>query len=442
MTLGEVAVRLMLVLVLVLANGFFVASEFALVGVRKSRVVTLAESGQKRAKTLVRVLSHLDAYISATQLGITLASLALGWIGEETLSHLFEPLFTAILPGGMAVAAAHTAAVALAFGLITFLHIVLGELAPKTLALERAEATAMWVARPMELFYKAFKGPIWLLNKAGNIVVRAFGLHLSAEHAASYTEDELRYLIDVSHKGGHLNADERELLHNVFEFASETVRDCMIPRHLVTTAPATATVEEASALFDESGFSRIPMLESDDSVVGVLHEKDVSKALRASASADSLARDLVRSAIFLPTVAQLDYTLSRMKQTGTHMAVVVDEHGSFEGIATLEDVLEELVGEIRDEFDEGADEPIRSEPDGSHVIDATIPVRVLNRKLGLSIPESPHYNTLAGFLLSRTGTLLKEGRVVVYDGARFVAEKVRGTRIISVRLARGKDKPA
>jgi CBS domain containing-hemolysin-like protein len=434
-TWGEYAVRLALVLLLVLANGFFVASEFALVGVRRSRVTTLAATGERRAKTLLRVINHLDAYISATQLGITLASLALGWVGEETLAHIFQPFFAAVLPGGAASAAAHTAAIATAFGMITFLHIVLGELAPKTLALERAEATALRVARPMELFYKVFKGPIWLLNKAGNVVVRAFGLKLSAEHAASYTEEELRYLIDVSHKGGHLNAEERELLHNVFEFAGETVRDCMIPRHLVTTAPASASLADLSDVFDESGFSRIPVVASDGSVVGVAHGKDVAKALRAGLP--TTGGEVARPAMFLPTSAQLDYTLSQMKRTGNHMAIVVDEHGTFEGIATLEDVLEEIVGEIRDEFDEGLDEPIRREPDGTTLVDATLPIRVLNRRLGLSLPESPHYNTLAGFLLSRTGTLLKEGRVVAYEGARFVAEKVRGTRIVTVRIVPG-----
>lgn len=438
----EYAIRLVLILLLVLANGFFVASEFALVGVRTSRVAMLIESGHKRAKTLLRVLSHLDAYISATQLGITLASLALGWVGEATLSHLFEPVMTRVLPEPAATAAAHSAAVAIAFGTITFLHIVLGELAPKTLALERAEAVALLVARPMELFYKIFKGPIWLLNKAGNVVVRAFGLKMRAEHAASYTGDELRILIDLSHKGGHLNERERELLQNVFEFAGETVRDCMIPRHMVTTAPAGMLVADLAALFDETGFSRLPVIDpAADKVLGIAHGKDVTKAHREGALTTAVG--VMREAMFLPPSAQLDYTLSRMKRLGSHMAIVVDEHGSFEGIVTLEDVLEEIVGEIRDEFDEGLDDPIRERADGVFEIDAMIPVRVLNRRLGLKVPESPHYNTLAGFMLAQAGTLLKEGREVPHEEGRFVAEKVRGTRIITVRYEReGEAEPA
>jgi CBS domain containing-hemolysin-like protein len=202
-SLLTVLFKLAVVLLLVLANAFFVASEFSLVSVRRSRVGTLVAEGSRRARTLLRVIDHLDAYISATQLGITLASLGLGWIGEQTLAAMFTPVFQFLLPGAASEIAAHSVAVAVAFAMITFLHIVLGELAPKTLALERAESVALAVARPMEIFYRVFKAPIWLLNRSGSLILRWLGFKSSAEHTAVYTEEELRQLVGLSHKSGH-----------------------------------------------------------------------------------------------------------------------------------------------------------------------------------------------------------------------------------------------
>ena len=432
----EYALKILLVMALVLANGFFVASEFALVGVRKSRIETLARTGNKRAVRLQRLLGHLDSYISATQFGITLASLALGWVGEETLAHMFEPVAVSLLGDMAGPVAAHTTAIVVAFTIITFLHIVLGELAPKTLALERAEATALAVALPMELFYTAFKAPIWLLNKTGNLVVRFFGLHPSGEHGAAYTEEELRYLVDISHKTGHLNAGERELIHNVFEFAAETVRDCMVPRTEVVAAQADAPVDRLAEMVRETEFSRIPVYDGSlDVVVGVLHGRDVLSA--ALAGREAAARDLARPVVFVPPSAQLDEVLARMKRSGHHMAVVVDEHGGLEGIVTLEDILEELVGEIRDEFDEGVDEPVARQPDGSFVIDASIPIRALNRHVGLDIPESNQYATLAGYLLAEHGAIPRQGTDLVIGEHHFFIENVRRNRIVTVRLRTG-----
>jgi CBS domain containing-hemolysin-like protein len=429
----EFAIRLTGVLLLVIANGFFVASEFALVGVRRTRVDTLARSGNRRATRLKRVLGSLDSYISATQLGITLASLALGWVGEETIAHALEPALERMMPEAFAIAAAETVAIAGAFAIITFLHIVLGELAPKTLALERAEGVALAIAWPMEMFYRAFKAPIWVLNKAGNVVVRAFGLRATAEHTAAYTEEELRYLVDISHKSGHLNEGERELLHNVFEFAAETVRDCMVPRTEVVAAPGEATMAQTVDLFRESEFSRIPVYEGSlDAVAGVLHAREVLAA--ALEGSEATAAEMARPTLFVPPSAQLDEVLSRMKRTGHHLAVVVDEHGGLEGIVTLEDVLEELVGEIRDELDEGEGEPIVRQKDGSHLVDAGVSVRALNRKLGLEIPESPRYATLAGFLLAETGAIPRPGEEVAFGDTRFVVEQVRRNRVLTVRV--------
>jgi len=420
-------------LLLVFANGFFVASEFALVSLRRSRITMLAESGSKRAKGVLRVLDNLGTVISATQLGITISSLALGWIGEDALDHLIAPVLDAVLPASISSAASHTISIAISFVTITYLHIVLGELVPKTLSLEKAETVALYVSRPIELFYTLFKIPIAVLKKSGALVGRVLGLKMAAEHGQTYTEEEIRYLIDASHKGGHLEAGERELIHNVFEFTSETVRDCMIPRTEVAVAPAGGTVSELAALFESTGFSRMPVVEGNlDSIVGVLHGKDVLTALLKGS--DAVARDLMRSVIFVPPSAQLDHVLARMRGTGNHLAIVVDEHGSLEGIVTLEDIIEEIVGEIRDEFDDGSDEPIAAQPDGSFVIDATIPIRALNRRLDLKIPESNRYATLAGFVLSEAGTIPKQGQTIDYSGARFVVESVLRNRVARVRF--------
>lgn len=431
----EYLIRFGIVLLLVAANGFFVASEFALVGVRKTRIETMAKTGNRRAKRLQRVLHALDSYISATQLGITLASLALGWVGEAAFAEIFKSLFLGIFPAPAAAVAAETAAIAMAFTVITVLHIVLGELAPKTLALERTELVALAVAWPMEIFYRTFKAPIWLLNKGGNVVVRLAGLTATAEHAAAYTEEEIRHLVDISHKSGHLNEGERELIHNVFEFAAETVRDCMVPRTGVVVVAADATVPQLIELFQTTEYSRIPVYEgSPDAIVGVLHAKQVLSA--ALKGIETSARALARPTLFLPPSAQLDHVLARMKRTGQHLAVVVDEHGGLEGIITLEDILEEIVGEIRDEFDEGesVDDPVSKQSDGSYLIDAAMPVRAFNRRLDFEIPESNQYATIAGFLLAQAGTIPKQGDAIEHDGNRFVVENIRRNRLVTVRL--------
>lgn len=425
--------RIGLILLLVGLTAFFVAAEFALVGVRKTRIESLARGGSRPAKRLNKQLESLDAYISATQLGITLASLGLGWVGEEALSHMLTDALVSVLPGGVAVTVARTFGIGISFGLITFLLIVLGELAPKTLALQRAESVALVISLPLEIFYKALKFPIWLLTLSGNFVVRLLGFEATAEHSAVYTSDELRQLVDLSHTTGHLNAGERELIHNVFEFAAETVRDCMVGRTAVTVVSIDRPLGELVDLFRSTEYSRIPAYEgSMDGIVGVLHARDVLGA--AVAGGHALPQTLIRPTIFVPPNAQLDEVLARMKRSGHHMAIVVDEHGGFQGIVTLEDILEELVGEIRDEFDDGGEDPVVEQPDGSFIIEASISIRALNKRLGIDMPESTAYVTLAGFLLSESGSIPRQGTELVAAGRRFVVENIRRNRIVSVRM--------
>ncbi len=428
-------VKLTTVLLLVLANGFFVASEFALVGVRKSRVASLVAEGNKRAQTLMRVIEHLDAYISATQLGITLASLALGMIAEATIAHLLTPVFEFILPSSVSAVAAHSVAIGAAFTIITFLHIVLGELAPKTLALERAEAVALAVARPMEIFYKIFKAPIQLLNRSGGLVLRLFGMKASAEHAASYSEEELRHLISLSHKSGHVIEDERRLINNVFDFTEVTVESIMVPRTEIEALDIEVPPLEMLEIFETLGYSRMPVFrDSIDNVLGVILHKDLSRLVRRGG--DVNIEPIIRPPVYIPISVRLNEALTTLRQSSAHMAFVVDEHGGVEGLVTLEDLIEEIVGDISDEHDEVAVRQIEERSEGVYRVNGSLSIRDANRVLELGLPESDSYNTIAGFMMARAGRLLNEGDVVTYNGLRLTVETTSRNRILEAKIER------
>ena len=417
-----------LVFFLVFANGFFVASEFALVGVRRSRIELLAESGNSKAKRLLNLLNNLNGYISATQLGITMASLALGWIGKPVFAYILE----APLRGRVSEVTLHTVAFIVAFTIITFLHIVLGELAPKTLALERAEKVALAISWPMETFYKIFRWPIRLLDWAGIRTVRLFGLQPSGEHAYVYTEDELRHLIDVSQKSGHVAAAERQLIHRVFEFSDVNVSEAMVPRTQILALPVTASLEETREAFRSSGFSRLPVYQNNlDDVVGVLYRKDVDMG-RLDARTFRLS-DLARPPAFIPETVSAGEALKQMQAGRVHFAFVVNEHGGVEGILSLEDLLEEIVGEIDDEFDEETKSQIKRDRE-SFVLDGMLAVRAANQQLGLSLPERGGYTTIAGYLMTRAGRILDVGDEIDHESGTFRVERVDGRRILGVRF--------
>lgn len=421
--------NLVLVVFLVLSNGFFVASEFALVGVRRSRIATLADAGDKKAIRLLGLVDNLNAYISATQLGITLSSLALGWIGEPAIAHLLE----VPLEGRVSETVLHTISFTIAFTIITFLHIVLGELAPKTIALERAEKTALAIALPMQLFYKTFYYPIRLLDWAGTRTVRLLGLHPSSEHASIYTEEELRQLVDISQKSGHVQEEQQQLIHRVFDFAEARVRDAMIPRVSVDVISANATLEEIKTAFRNLGYSRLPVYRDRvDNISGVLFRRDLEPFLESPTGFD--LEKLLHPPLFIPETAKLGSLLRQMQSTRTHLAIVVDEHGGMEGIVTLEDLLEEIVGEIDDEYDEEVRLQIISQTDGTYLLDGMLAIHDANRQLNLNLPENDGYTTLAGFLMAQTGQILEAGETVEYEGVRFTVERMDKRRVRRVRL--------
>jgi CBS domain containing-hemolysin-like protein len=423
-----VALKLGLVLFLVAANGFFVAAEFALVGIRRSRIETLAAAGKGAARRLLRLLNNLNAYLSASQLGITLASLGLGWVGEPVIARLLERPFSGFSDG-----VRHGLSFAIAFSIITTLHIVLGEQAPKLFGLARAERVALAVSLPMELFYRVFQWPIRALDWASVRTVRLFGLQPSPEHASSYTEAELRQLIDLSRESGHLRAEERRLIHKVFEFSDTLVREAMVPRTAIAAIPSGCSLEEMTRAFEQHRYSRLPVYrESIDDVVGFVHSKDVMPFLLHPETFRLEA--VIQPPLFVVDTARLEDVLRQMQKGKTHFGFVVDEHGGLEGIITLEDLLEEIVGEISDEHDEEVNEQIKPAGDNKYVLAGGLAVRDLNRRLKLSLPESESYTTIAGFLMTEAGHVLKPADVVNYNGLLFEVDRVERRRVISVKL--------
>jgi len=432
-TLLIVLAKLLAVLFFVGANGFFVGAEFSLVSVRRPRLETRAAAGSKRAQAALRLLDNPTFFISATQLGITLASLALGWIGEPTVASLLEPLADALVPAGKAAYVAHVLAIVIAFSAITFLHIVLGELMPKMFALERAEGLALVTAQPLELFAKIFRAPLWIFNRTGSTLGRLIGLKSSLQHTAVYSEVELRQLIDISRESGHLRAEERRLIHRVFEFSDTLVREAMVPRPEVAALSADCTLEDINQAFQKHRYSRLPVYrESMDNVIGFIHSKDLIPYLLKPH--DFKLESVLQPPMYVVDTARLEDVLRQMQKAKTHFGFVVDEHGGIEGIITLEDLLEEIVGDISDEHDEEVNEQIRPIDQNNYLLDGALAVRDLNRRLKTALPESEGYTTIGGFLMSVAGHLLQPGEIIEYDGLRFEIEKVERRRLLQVKL--------
>ncbi len=432
-TLIKIAIKLLAVLFFVAANAFFVGAEFALVSVRRTRLEARAAAGSRRARAALRLIGDPTFFISATQLGITIASLALGWIGEPTVAGLLQPLALAIASEGSAGYVAHLLAIIIAFAAITFLHIVLGELMPKMVALERAEALALLVARPLELFAKIFRVPLWVFNRTGATLGRLFGLKSSLQHTAVYSEVELRQLVDISRESGHLRAEERRLIHRVFEFSDTLVREAMVPRPAIAAISADSSLEDITRAFQQHRYSRLPVYRGSlDDVIGFIHSKDLTPFLLRPE--EFRLERVLQPPMYVVDTARLEDVLRQMQKAKAHFGFVVDEHGGVEGIITLEDLLEEIVGEISDEHDEEVNEQITQVGDRNYLLDGALAVRDLNRRLKVSLPESEAYTTIGGFLMSAAGHVLQPGEVVQHNGLRFHVEKVERRRLLQVRL--------
>jgi CBS domain containing-hemolysin-like protein len=421
--------RLLAVMVLVLANGFFVAAEFALVSVRRTRVAELIARGDRSARWVQRAISNPDRFIAATQLGITLASLGLGWIGEPALGRLLRPIVE-LFPANLEAGVSHSLSAALAFGLITFLHVVIGELAPKSIALQSPERTSLAVARPTVWAEWLFKPAITVLNGTGNWLLRRVGIRAAEAHELVHSVEELKMMVAASARSGVVGDREQEMLDAVFEFSETLVRQVTVPRTEVVAVLADAELDSMLETAISSSFSKLPVREGDlDHIIGVVHLKDIVQAQRAGRSPAPRARDLMREAIYIPESARITTLLQIFRDRQYHLAIVLDEYGGTAGIVTLADVLAEIIGEVSDPFDRGTEiEPL---PDGTSLVDGLTTIEEVNEYFGLQLAD-PHYDTIAGYFLGRLGRLAKLGDTIVVDGMRLRVVEMDGRRVARI----------
>ena len=403
-------------LLLVLLNGFFVNAEFAIVKVRETRIQELIRSGKKRANTVLKLIDNMDEYLSATQLGITLASLGLGWIGEPAFAKLFEPV---LHPLGLDnPALTHTLAGGAAFLLITFLHIVLGELAPKSVAIQQPERSSLWTAAPLVFFYRVSYPLIWVLNGTAIRFLRMVGIQPTSEMELTHSEEELRILLSRSSEHGIIDRSKKRLLMKVFSFAQRTVRQVMVPSVEVKYLDVRKSLEENLELARQQKHTRFPLCEGAlDRVLGLIHVKDLFWNYEMLGPVLDL-KMLKRQTLFVPENKRIDSLLAEFRSSRIHMAIVVDEFGSAVGIVTLEDVLEELVGEIQDEFDlETPPIMIREGEGGTYLVNGRALVEEVEEALDLQLEDAEN-DTVAGHVMMVLGSTAQVGDELTL-GAKF-----------------------
>ncbi|MBO7745296.1 HlyC/CorC family transporter [Paenibacillus sp. MWE-103] len=433
---GKIFWNLCIVLILVLLNGFFVAAEFSLVKVRQSRLTQLVNEGNARAKYAIKVNQRLDAYLSATQLGITLASLGLGWVGEPAISDLVvEPLFHLLgLDDG---AFMHTVSVVIGFLCITFLHIVLGELAPKSLAIQKSEGTSLFASMPLLYFYRVFLPAIWLLNGSANRLLRLFGVQPASEHDSAHTEEEIRILMDQSAKSGIIDKDELELFDNIFEFSDRLAREVMLPRTDMDCLYANLPFEENLKTVYASKHTRYPVcVEDKDQLIGFVHITDL---LTADPDEEHDLRRYLRPILNVPESMEVSHVLQLMQRRHSQLAIVVDEYGGTAGMLTTELILEQIVGEIHDEFDDVQPEIVVKGDVTS--VEGRMLIEEINDMFNLDI-EDEDVDTIGGWLFTKLEGNPERGKKVEFDGYAFEVAESEPLRVLRVFIYRtAKEEP-
>lgn len=428
----SLGLRLLAVVALVLANAFFVAAEFALVAARRTRIETLVRRGDRKAKTVQAALKDLYRQLSAAQLGITIASILLGYVAQDTVAHLLHDWFAALPPALDFLARGGVASV-VAVALVSFLHVVFGEQAPKAWAITHPERTSRWIAAPL-IFFSWITRPFTdLLNWSANRVTHLLGLRgTPAELDRIHSPEEIRMLVAQSQKRGKLDADDARLLEGVFAFSEKTAREVMTPRTEIVALPADLTLEEAADQVAVAGRSRYPVYaESLDDIVGIVHAKDILAGVR-SAKGSGL-RAVLRPAVFVPGTREVEDVLADMKRQKIHLAIVLDEFGGTAGLVTMEDLLEEIVGQIYDEYDRPAGE-MRAEPAGSApIISGSTSIHDVNAAFELALGEED-YTTIGGYIFGAIGRLPKPGDRVAVKGAVLEVVEMEGRRVGSVRV--------
>jgi magnesium and cobalt exporter, CNNM family len=425
-----ILLQLLAVAGLLLLNAFFVAAEYGLVTARRTRITELRDQGNKRARLVLQITANPPRFIAAMQLGVTITSLGIGALGEPVFAHIFDRIPATII------------SFALAFLLITYLHVVVGELIPKGTALGHPETTALVVSTPVRWFFVAFKPLIWVLERSSDGALRLLGLEPPGEERGVYSEAELKMLLSRSTEHGELEAQEQEMLYKVFDFADKEVSDVMVPRPEVVALSIELPPEECLAAVIDSPYTRYPVYrETPDNVVGILHVRDLFSAMNDRGIANIRIEEIIRDAYIVPETKDLAAMLTEFRRTNQHMAIVVDEYGSTQGIVTLEDLLEEIVGEIEDEFDL-PDESFERIDDDTIRIDGTFPIDDFNEQFGTQIPIED-YHTLGGFVFGLLGRAAEPGDSIDYDGMRFDVDEVEGSRIhkLAVTFVERRDRP-
>ncbi len=438
--IGPVLLRLAAVAALIFANGFFVAVEFSLVSVRRTRIEQLAEEGNALARLVHYMIQHTDRILAACQLGITMASLALGWIGEATVAALVKPPLERLVrnvPALVTTGTAHAIGIIVSFTLITGFHIVLGEQAPKSFAIRYPELVAMWAARPVLWFDRVFRPFIWVLDRAAAGVLRVFGVEPVPVHGTVYSVEELKLLISESQERGYLGAQQEEMVRRVFEFGDLLVREVMIPRPDVVAIEADATIEDLLRLFARHTHSRFPVYEGDlDHAIGFVAIKDVLKALAENPNARrERVRSLVRPAVIVPEMRRVDSLFAEMREKDVQMAIVIDEYGGMAGIVTLEELVEEVVGRLGDELMPGP-RPIVRIDERTYEVDAGLRVDEVNEALEISLPEAPDYETVAGFVMAYLQRIPEPGERFRYNNVEIHVTEMRGPKIEKLTITR------
>ncbi|UCF19702.1 MAG: HlyC/CorC family transporter [Gemmatimonadota bacterium] len=432
-TLGVIW-RLLAALLLVAANGFFVAAEFALVSASDTRLAGLIDKGDRLAQTVRSAQRELNLYLSSCQLGITLASLALGWIGERAIADTLVSVFSG-LPSPVNILAQHAVAIAIAFIGITYMHVVFGEQAPKALAIMHPERVSRWVINPLIIFTRTGTPLIWAINESANLLLRLIGVRLPSEAEKVHSPEEIMLLVRRSGETGLVERDEQSMIHGVFELTRTVAREVMTPRPDIVAVPSDVNFAELVSVAGRSGHSRIPVYEESlDKVVGIVLVKDLLVfAAAGEAKAFDVSR-IMREPYFVPDTKSVDDLLAEFRRLKIHMAIVVDEFGGTDGLVTLEDLIEEIVGEIYDEYDV-ARPRFTTTPAGEPLIDGGAPIDEVNERYGLRLPEED-YDTLGGFILGELGHVPRRGDSVAVPGADLVVERVDERRVRLVRLVR------
>ena len=439
-----VLLRVFVILLLVAANAFFAAAEFALVSVRETRIQQLIEAHRAGARTVLKLHQQLGRVVNGVQLGITITSLTLGWLGEPVLAWLFE-VWIGSIPH--AIIYAHAVAVTVAFVMITSLHVILGELVPKSLALQRAERVALAVAAPMDVFL-TITAPLTVgMSRVAGFVLRAFGTR-EIRHGSVHSPDELKLIVTAARTSGQLSSAQEEMLLNALELDGITARQVMVPRTRIFSLPADLTLDEALSRVVEDQHSRVPVYDPQrgpEHIIGVLYVKDLMRWTRlrlgliaAPPAALRIAQmkiaQVMHDVLVVPETKSLLDLLGEFQQRKRHLAVVVDEFGSTAGVVSVEDVLEQLVGELEDEYDVASTQPVVTDANAPLVLDGAINIRDLETQYQLQLPQDEGYETLAGFVLSRLQKMPAGGEAFDYEGRRFVVEKMDGHRIATVRI--------